>query len=174
MDDQSDSARKLIHICAVTCGVEPAEVYSASRRVAAVLPRQIACYVAATKMGMVSKSIARTMNRDHSTVLHAIEKVEQRLRNNCLKTQKLVAEVWEAYQEPLPPIVQITEVVHVEKSKTVSAPSADVCDEIKKLRARGLPINRIAERLGANEYLVAKLCGVSFWKHKNVNEVLSS
>lgn len=43
----------------------------------------------------------------------------------------------------------------------------DPSDEIRRLRAKGLSIPRIAELLGADEFLVAKVCGVPLWKGKD-------
>jgi len=171
MIENANPVRKIIHLCAVKCGVEPAEMYSSSRRAVTILPRQVACFVAVSKLGASSKHVGRVMNRDHSTVLHAVARIEQRLRNGCEKTQKLVSDVWEAYHKPLPPTVKINEVATIEKRVAPPVPTVDVCDEIKKLRARGLPVNRIAERVQADEFFVARMCGVQFWKGRHTNEV---
>jgi hypothetical protein len=43
----------------------------------------------------------------------------------------------------------------------------DPSDEIRRLRAKGLSITRIAQILNADEFLVARVCGVPLWKGRD-------
>jgi len=47
----------------------------------------------------------------------------------------------------------------------------DASDEIRRLRAKGMSIPRIAELLDTDEFLVARVCGVSLWKGRDPRTV---
>jgi hypothetical protein len=43
----------------------------------------------------------------------------------------------------------------------------DPSDEIRRLRAKGLSVPRIAALLGIDEFQVARVCGVHLWKGRD-------
>ena len=170
-NDVTNEIRKIVHVTCRITRVEPAEFYSHSRRSVLVLPRQVAAYLAVTKLPVSMKFYGGVVGRDHSSIVHAVAKIEQRLRHKCQKTTELVDQVWKTYQDRIPVLEEIGEVKPMDKPAAPAVPSKEVCDEIKKLRAKGLPVNRIAERVKADEMFVARMCGVSFWKGRHTNEV---
>lgn len=168
---EQDTIKRLIHVCAYVSKVQASEMYSHSRRSVLILPRQVVSYIGVRMMGKTTTEVARIMKRDHSTVVHGVGKIEQRLRDQCPKTTPLVDQVWKTYQDRIHIPEEINEVANMDKPAAPAVPSKEVCEEIKKLRAKGMPVNRIAERVQADEFFVARMCGVSFWKGKHTNEV---
>jgi chromosomal replication initiator protein len=70
-------ARRLIERVALFCRVSLAQVYGQQRTRQAVIARHVAIYVVARECGLKATTIARLFGRDHSTVGHAIQKVEE-------------------------------------------------------------------------------------------------
>ena len=60
-------------------GIELADLLSDRRSVAIVRPRQIAMWLARQLTPKSIPMIGRCFNRDHTTVLHAVETVERRI-----------------------------------------------------------------------------------------------
>lgn len=75
-DETTESAcvARIVSIVTARMGVTPIEVYSRKRDVAVAEARQVVCWVASAE-GMTSVAIGRTLRRDHSTVLHSIDRV---------------------------------------------------------------------------------------------------
>ena len=48
-----------------------------------------------------------------------------------------------------------------------STNTGSVDDDIRKLRARGMSVSRIAQLLNECEFRVARVCGVSLWKGRD-------
>ena len=59
-------------------GIEPDVIRSVSRRKEALVPRQVAMYVIREKTGLSLPEIGREFGKDHTTVMNAIRKVEDR------------------------------------------------------------------------------------------------
>jgi len=55
--------------------VDVSDLKSASRKLKFAIPRQIFCYVAVDK-GHTTMQVGRFLDRDHSTVVHAVRKVK--------------------------------------------------------------------------------------------------
>ena len=60
-------------------GIEPDVIRSVSRRKEALVPRQVAMYVIREKTGMSLPEIGREFGKDHTTVMNAIRKVEEKM-----------------------------------------------------------------------------------------------
>ncbi|MBR6556330.1 MAG: chromosomal replication initiator protein DnaA [Clostridia bacterium] len=67
-------------------GIDPDMLRSASRKKEALIPRQVAMYIMQHMAGMSTPAIGREFGKDHSTVLHAISRIEECIRNG--KEQK--------------------------------------------------------------------------------------
>ena len=69
--------------------LESNDLYSKSRQASIVLPRQTAMYLARKLTNQSLVAIGRSFNRDHTTVMHAIDKIEALIKSD----QELVEEV---------------------------------------------------------------------------------
>ena len=67
----------VIGIVARHYGVRPEDVVGPRRLRMFVTPRQVAAYVSRELLKRSSPQIGRKLNRDHSTILHAIERIER-------------------------------------------------------------------------------------------------
>lgn len=74
------SIREVIGLTALNFGVEPREILAENRHQPVQLARQVAIYVARKTTDHGTKVIGRAFGRDHTTVLHSIEKVEAEIR----------------------------------------------------------------------------------------------
>lgn len=64
-------------VCSVY-GVTPKDIHSRSRRVEFVLPRQHFCWVVyRNRLDISYPMIGRFLGKDHTTIVHAVEKFEQ-------------------------------------------------------------------------------------------------
>lgn len=86
----------VVDVSARMYGVTPEELFEHSRRAAVVVPRQIAMYLLRTDLGLSFPSIGRRFDRDHTTVIHACNKIEEmtgkneRIRNRVEKVRKSI------------------------------------------------------------------------------------
>ena len=62
--------------------LEKNDLTSKSRQSSITLPRQIAMYLARNLTNLSLVSIGQSFDRDHTTVMHAIDKIESKLKNN--------------------------------------------------------------------------------------------
>jgi len=89
-------AERVIEKSAQMYGVPVEKLYEHTRRADVVIPRQIAMYLLRTDIGLSFPSIGRQFNRDHTTVIHACNKVKEmvgkntKIRNRIEKIKKLV------------------------------------------------------------------------------------
>ncbi len=72
----------LIDIVCEYFNVPKSEVLGVSRIREYTLPRQVSMYLGKKKMKMALTRIAEKFSRDHTSVLHAVRKIEKELRNN--------------------------------------------------------------------------------------------
>ena len=71
------------HLMAKVCaaaGVEAFEVMSGSRTADLVRPRQVLCWIAHRRIGRSLPFIAHFIRRDHTTVLHAVKRVDRAIK----------------------------------------------------------------------------------------------
>lgn len=47
------------------------------------------------------------------------------------------------------------------------ANTSNLTAEIRKLRARGMSVSRISQLLNEDEFVVARICGVSLWRGRD-------
>lgn len=47
------------------------------------------------------------------------------------------------------------------------ANTSRLTEQIRKLRARGMSVPRIAQLVGEDEFVVARVCGVSLWRGRD-------
>lgn len=84
-EDQPITVEKIVHKVAAYFNVKTKEILSNRRTQKIVLPRQVAMYLAKKYTDTPLVEIGRHFGgKDHSTVIYAIKKVEQRLRKDPL------------------------------------------------------------------------------------------
>ncbi|MBR3691467.1 MAG: chromosomal replication initiator protein DnaA [Clostridia bacterium] len=74
------TANHIIEEVASFYGIDPDMLRSSSRKKEALIPRQVAMYIMQHMAGMSSPEIGREFGKDHSTVLHAIGRIEDCIR----------------------------------------------------------------------------------------------
>jgi hypothetical protein len=76
--DQADQIKPIIRATAQHFGVKPTDLVSQRRTYSIVRPRQVAMYLAKTLTKRSLPAIGRRFGgRDHTTVMHAIRKIER-------------------------------------------------------------------------------------------------
>lgn len=75
-------AERVIEKSAQMYGVPMKKLYEHTRRADVVIPRQIAMYLLRTDTGLSFPSIGKKFNRDHTTVIHACNKVKEMIGKN--------------------------------------------------------------------------------------------
>ena len=88
--------KKLLSIILVICGVTSEAFYSDKRGRRLVIARHLFCYIARVKLGYKLVQIAQFIQRDHTTVMHAIKTVTNLLDINDAEVQSLYIAVIEA------------------------------------------------------------------------------
>jgi chromosomal replication initiation ATPase DnaA len=73
-ESTSATIRRIARTVSDVTGVNVGDIYSTSRYREVTAARQIVCWVA-TAVGLKSTAIGKSLKRDHSTVLHATERV---------------------------------------------------------------------------------------------------
>ena len=85
------SPAKIISLVANTFGVNPEDIKSKSRHALVVLPRQVSMYLVRNLLQYSLEETAKTLNRkDHTTVLHAINKVSELIEKDAGFKQKIL------------------------------------------------------------------------------------
>ncbi len=79
MTDRPRSLEQIVALVARAYGVGTEELSGPSRRRRIVRPRQIAMYLCRRYTEASLKEIGRSLRRDHTSVIHAIEVVEKRV-----------------------------------------------------------------------------------------------
>lgn len=83
---------RIIESAASVCEVSFGNIISHRRQREFVKPRHIAMYVGASRFFYTLPAIGRTMNRDHTTVLHGVRKIEAELKESP-RMRKLVDDI---------------------------------------------------------------------------------
>lgn len=76
------SPKRIINEVAKHFKVAAAEITGTNRRKEIMFPRHIAIYLCKTMLGISLKEIGREFNRDHSTIISSIEKIEKEKETN--------------------------------------------------------------------------------------------
>lgn len=79
--------REIAAMTALNFGLEPQQLFSGNTKANVVLARQVAMYVARKATEHSTPVIGRVFGRDHTTVIHGIEKIEVEIKGD----QKLKA-----------------------------------------------------------------------------------
>jgi chromosomal replication initiation ATPase DnaA len=85
------SMNDIIRLCCIRYGVTADEIVSEARSAKFVKPRQIAIYLAATTTPRSILQIGRHFRRDHTTALHARDKIAEQIKADMV----LAAEIAE-------------------------------------------------------------------------------
>lgn len=72
----------IIHYVADSFGTTVHEIIGKSRTKCVVIPRHTVCYLAFKHSGMSLTAIGRRLERDHTTIINAIEVIEKRMDNS--------------------------------------------------------------------------------------------
>ncbi|MBY0110930.1 hypothetical protein K2Y00_02925 [Patescibacteria group bacterium] len=75
-------AEKIVEVSARMYGVKASDLYSKTREANIVVPRHIAMYLLRTKMGLSFPSIGKQFDRDHTTIMHACNKISLMIQKN--------------------------------------------------------------------------------------------
>lgn len=70
----------VVQAAADVCGVEPGDVLGTSRRPRYVVPRHLCMYVLHRDVGWSLPEIGDMFERDHTSVLHAVRRYEERMK----------------------------------------------------------------------------------------------
>ena len=79
---QMAAIRAIQHHVAGWFGTTRAELLAHDRRPVAAIPRQIAMWLARAETGASYPSLGAQFGRDHSTVMHAVDRVQERMLND--------------------------------------------------------------------------------------------
>ena len=91
--EKMPGCREILTEVARGLNLKPDDVLGGKRRPDLVLARQIAMYVCRQKLGLSYPELGRAFGgRDHSTVIHAIKKINKLLVSDK-RVQKLVTEI---------------------------------------------------------------------------------
>jgi chromosomal replication initiation ATPase DnaA len=71
-----ERANRTIEAAARIAGVEPIAILGRSRKTEIVYGRQLAAYGLRRGVGLSYPKIGRLLNRDHSTIIHSVRKLE--------------------------------------------------------------------------------------------------
>jgi chromosomal replication initiator protein len=80
---------RIIDTSAQVYGVIPKELLEQTRRANVVIPRQIAMYLLRTDMSLSFPSIGKLFNRDHTTVIHACNKVKKMIEKSVMFSNRI-------------------------------------------------------------------------------------
>lgn len=91
--DKTPDCREILNEVALALNLDPEETLAGRRRPDLVLARQVAMYVCRRKLGLSYPELGRAFGgKDHSTVIHAIKKINKLLVSNK-SVQQLVTKV---------------------------------------------------------------------------------
>jgi chromosomal replication initiator protein len=86
------TAGEVIAVVADKCGVTRESMTGRNRAQEVVMPRQIAMYLMRQELGASLAEIGRELGgRDHTTVIHGIEKIETRMREDTALRARMIA-----------------------------------------------------------------------------------
>ena len=71
-------------------GVSPGDLVTRGRKKEVVEPRQIAMYLLRDILDMSYPYIGEKLGRDHTTAIHAVEKINQEINKNSSLNQKII------------------------------------------------------------------------------------
>ena len=96
--DKTPDCREIINEVAFALNLDPKETLTGKRRPDLVLARQVAMYVCRRKLGLSYPELGRAFGgKDHSTVIHAIKKI-----NKLLVSDKSVRQLVTKVEAKLP------------------------------------------------------------------------
>jgi hypothetical protein len=94
----------LVSIVCICCGISKDNFFSSSRARPFVLARHLFFYIARYKLGHKLMTIAQYIGRDHATVMHGIDTVNNLLAVNDSQVQPIYLKIVEAltkeYEQP--------------------------------------------------------------------------
>jgi chromosomal replication initiation ATPase DnaA len=94
----------LVNIVCICCGISKDNFFSSSRARPFVLARHLFFYIARYKLGHKLMTIAQYIGRDHATVMHGIDTVNNLLAVNDSQVQPIYLKIVEAltkeYEQP--------------------------------------------------------------------------
>lgn len=74
----------IINFVAASFGITVPTIIGESRQKLAVTSRHVACYLGFKHTGMSMAAIGRRLDRDHTTIMHAIRKIKQRIADDTI------------------------------------------------------------------------------------------
>ena len=87
------TSAKILEITATELNVSKEKIISKTRKVEIIYVRQLVCYLARLHTIESLHSIGKTLNVDHSTVIHSIKVVENNIRLKDLRFTNMLAKV---------------------------------------------------------------------------------
>ncbi len=79
-------------------GLEKGDLVSPNRARAVVFPRQLTMYLIRKHLDAQYALIGKEFNRDHSTVIHAVTKIEESIKQNDELTKKAIEEIEDRFR----------------------------------------------------------------------------
>ena len=79
----------LTTICGKTNGIKPSDLRSKRRTQRVSLARNVAMYLLYKRFGLTLDDTGRFLHRDHTTVIHAYEKIKRCLNEDTLLAQEI-------------------------------------------------------------------------------------
>ena len=146
-------------------GIPDLAVFGDNRSMQANNARAIAYWVAHRQCGHSLKTVGMAVDRDHSTVLHAVQRVDTAILSTPAvheMIERLIASLDhppppEIVAPPLPRIIKKSAVVPAEKlpaSKRVYVASAEAVADVTRLRRLGWSYTGISRHLGLSTSIV--------------------
>jgi len=77
----ANKIKMIVRYVAATYGISPDDIYSARRTLRLVEARHIVAYVARNATLYSYPQIGRCLNKDHSSVIHACQRIEDRVKS---------------------------------------------------------------------------------------------
>lgn len=87
------NSAKILEITATELNVSKEKIISKTRKVEIIYVRQLVCYLARLYTIESLHTIGKTLNVDHSTVIHSIKVVENNIRMKDLRFTNMLAKV---------------------------------------------------------------------------------
>ena len=149
-------------------GIPDLDIFADRRNGRANEARTVAYWVAHRRCGYTYKAIGMAVDRDHSTVLHAVKRLDTEILNNPA-VHEAVEKLAEALGDDLPavappplpkivpPVVKANAVVPAEtlpEKQRVYVPSAETIRDVGRLRRLGWSYNGISRQLGVSVPIV--------------------
>ena len=96
----------LVNIVCICCGISKENFFSKSRARPFVIARHLFFYIARYKLGHKLKIIAKYVKRDHATVMHGIDTINNLLAVNDDQIQSIYLKIIEAITKEYEPPTQ--------------------------------------------------------------------